>query len=383
MTIERQPSCDDPFDSLLPVTEARKAIAESVQPLNRTTRVSLHAARDRVVAETVVSPMNVPAQPNSAMDGYALAAQSIPQSGKAALDITGTAWAGVPYEGVVSAGQAVRIYTGAIMPEGADTVVIQEHVATQRQHDVEQVVIDSQVKAHRNVRLAGEDVQVGQPVMAAGQRLGAAEIGVLASLGLLHVTVTEKPREHHDKPLPAGKLFDSNRYTLSTLLDALNVEVIDLGVVKDNAAATRDALIAASTADLIITSGGISTGEADFVTRVFHELGEVGFWKLAMRPGRPLAFGRVGDAVFFGLPGNPVAVMVTFLQFVQPVIRRLQGQSQIEPLTLSARLESPVRKSAGRVEFQRGILQRASDGALVVKTTGKQGVQPFHGLFSL
>lgn len=427
--ITRQPSCDDANEpDLLPVSVARQRMLQALEPLkaspDEVELLSLHKAYGRVLAADVVSPINVPAQTNSAMDGYAICSSSIPASDDAELELLGTAWAGQPFDGEVSIMTAVRIFTGAIMPEGADTVVIQEHVSA----DGNVVTIDKEVVAGKNVRQAGEDVQAGESVLSAGRKLEAADIGVIASLGINRVTVYRRLKvaffttgdelcaldeNSEGGELPAGMLFDSNRHTLACLLEVAGVEPIDLGIVRDNEDDTREALRqAGDMADVIVTSGGVSAGDADFVTRAFHELGSVSFWKLAMRPGRPLAFGRVGDAAFFGLPGNPVAVMVTFLQFVKPALRYLSGMSDIEPMVLPARCESTLRKSRGRVEYQRGIMHIDGSGQLLVKSTGKQGagrlssmsrancliiidadadtvhpgdtvgIQPFHGLLS-
>lgn len=423
--IEKQPSCDDAVEpALMPVDEAQRRLIESLQPHQGIEKVVLDEALYRVLSHNVVSPFNVPMQANSAMDGYALNAQSIPDAGEGVLTLVGAAWAGKPFSGVVKSGECIRIYTGAIMPEGADTVVIQEHVRASETI----IEIDSAVVAFKNVRAAGEDVKVGQQIFESGRALQAADIGVLASLGIKSVDVFKKLTvaffttgdelqaldEHKDgEPLAPGMLFDSNRHTLAAMLSALHVNTIDLGIVRDNEQATRDALKrAAEQADLVVTSGGVSAGDADFVTSAFHDLGSVSFWKLAMRPGRPLAFGSIGDAAFFGLPGNPVAVMVTFLQFVKPAIRYMSGCTDIMPLEIPARCMSTLRKSPGRVEYQRGVLSVDAGGDLVVESTGKQGagrlssmslancliiiaaqtdgvqpgdrvmVQPFHGLLS-
>jgi molybdopterin molybdotransferase len=385
MAIDKQPSCDDPIEpQLLPVSDARQRMADAIAPITDSQTVLLRESLGRVLSKPVYSPRAVPPENNSAMDGFAIAKESIPKNGEATLEIVGTAWAGRPCEQTVSVGQAVRIFTGAIMPQGADTVVIQEHAMQTN----DQVRIDSDVQAGKNVRPIGEDVQVDECVLEAGTQLGAAEIGVLASLGIDSVDVVRKIRvavfstgdelrtldDHAGTELPPGTLFDSNRHTLKALLNKSSIELIDLGVVPDDVGATRDALKkAASEADLVVTSGGISAGDADFVAKVFQEQGQVSFWKLAMRPGRPLAFGYVGDAVFFGLPGNPVAVVVTFLQFVIPAIKRLQSAKRTQVLTLPAVCTSAMRKSAGRTEFQRGILAYEEDGSLTVSSTGKQG----------
>lgn len=384
--IVKQPSCDDVQEpALMPVAIAREQLFKSLERTQRKETVSINEAFGRALASDVKSLMNVPAQTNSAMDGYAISAESIPDSGETRLLQKGTAWAGKPFQGRVGKGETVRIFTGAIMPEGTDTVVIQEHVNDLGSH----VLIDSDVVAGKNVRQAGEDLALGQTVLSAGRQLEASDIGLLASLGIAHIDVfcrlkvaffttgdeLQSLAEHTPgEMLPEGMLFDSNRHTLACLLKSMGVELVDMGIVRDNENDTREALRkAAELADVVISSGGVSAGDADFVTRIFQEMGSVRFWKLAMRPGRPLAFGHVGKAAFFGLPGNPVAVMVTFLQFVKPAIRYLSGMSDVEPLTLPAICESSLRKSAGRVEYQRGILRVDNRGNLLVASTGKQG----------
>lgn len=424
--IEKQPSCDDPVESdLLPVDVARQRLFSALKPCTQSESLGISQSFRRVLARNISSPFSVPGHTNSAMDGYAINSKSIPVDGERRLDLRGSSWAGRPFQEMIGEGEAVRVFTGAVMPMGTDTVVIQEHA----QVADNAVVIDSDVVAGKNVRMAGEDVEKGQTVFSAGRQLQASDIGVLASLGIRKVEVTKRLKvaffttgdelvslEDHQPGalLPEGMLFDSNRHTLKALLDQANVDAIDLGVVRDNESDTRSALVHASeSADVIVSSGGVSAGEADYVTRAFHDLGDVSFWKLAMRPGRPLAFGYVGNAAFFGLPGNPVAVMVTFLEFVQPAIRYLCGMDQLETVPLPALSESELRKSKGRVEYQRGIMRVTADGQLVVRSTGKQGagrlssmsqanclividaerdgvkagdyvgVQPFHGLLDL
>lgn len=384
--IEKQPSCDDVHEpELMPVDEAKRRLFDALKVVQETQTVHLSQALNRVLAKDVVSPMDVPAEANSAMDGYALHRACIPDTGEARLRVRGSAFAGKPFTGALETGEAVRIFTGAIMPAGTDTVVIQEHVRVSG----EWVDIDCDVVAGKNVRHAGEDVAKSQTVLFKGRRLTAADIGVLASLGIATVSVKRPLKvaffttgdelqsldEHvAGSVLPDGMLFDSNRYTIAALLAGLGVEAIDLGVVRDDIDATRIALEAAATqADVVITSGGVSAGEADFVTRAFHDLGTVSFWKLAMRPGRPLAFGHVKDAAFFGLPGNPVAVVVTFLQFVQPALKFMSGMDDLEPLLIPAICLSRLRKSPGRIEYQRGIMRLDEQGRLVVESTGKQG----------
>ncbi len=384
--IEKQPSCDDVQEpELLPVSDAQRLLLDAIVPTTDVESLSLTYALNRVLAQSVVSPMDVPAAANSAMDGYALHADSIPSKNEAALAVVGSAWAGRPYMGQVSTGECVRIFTGAIMPDGCDTVVIQEHVRVAEGT----IDIDSEVQSYKNVRQAGEDVQVGQEIFTPGRRIQAADIGVLASLGIQTVKVFKRltvaffttgdelqslDTHSNGEPLPEGMLFDSNRHTLAAMLAGLNVDTVDLGIVRDNEADTREALSkAAELADVVVSSGGVSAGDADYVTKVFHEFGAVSFWKLAMRPGRPLAFGKVGESAFFGLPGNPVAVMVTFLQFVQPAIRRMSGETDYVTPEIPAICLSKLRKSPGRVEYQRGVMRVSQEGELVVESTGKQG----------
>ena len=384
--IEKQPSCDDADEpELLPVSVARARLYDSLSCSLPHEDIDVKESFGRVLAKAVVAPMDVPSHTNSAMDGYALDSASIPLHGEAQLEVAGTAWAGKPFQAAVGRGQAVQIFTGAILPEGTDTVVIQEHVSASDS----QLLIDSEVIAGKNVRQAGEDLALGQIVLPAGRKLEAADVGVLASLGIANVEVFRRLKvayfttgdelvslseQTSEDPLPAGMLYDSNRHTLACMLQSMGVEAIDMGIVRDNEQETRDALeAAAKVADVIVTSGGVSAGDADFVTRAFHDLGSVQFWKLAMRPGRPLAFGKVGEAAFFGLPGNPVAVMVTFLEFVKPAIRYLSGMNDVEPVTLPAISESTLRKSAGRVEYQRGLFRVDNSGTLLVASTGKQG----------
>jgi len=384
--IEKQPSCDDVQEpELLPVADAQTLLFDAIVPTTEVEQLGLGSALNRVLAQSLVSPIDVPASDNSAMDGYALHSDSIPTQGEATLTVLGSAWAGRPYTGSVSAGECVRIFTGGILPDGCDTVVIQEHVRAVDQS----IDIDKEVQAYKNVRQAGEDVRAGQVILQQGRRIQAADIGVLASLGIRTVNVFKRltvaffttgdelqSLDSHPpgEPLPDGMLFDSNRHTLAAMLIGLNVDIVDLGIVRDNESDTRAALAkAADTADVVVSSGGVSAGDADYVTQVFHELGAVSFWKLAMRPGRPLAFGKVDDAAFFGLPGNPVAVMVTFLQFVQPAIRRMSGEIDYATPEVPATCLSVLRKSPGRVEYQRGVMRVSGEGELVVESTGKQG----------
>ncbi len=385
MAIDKQPSCDDVFEpELLPVSEAVERMAAQITPVTETVTVPLRQSLGWVVAAPVESPIDVPAYTNSAMDGYAIHSSDLPGDGERSLRVLGTVWAGKPLNTEVKAGQAVRIMTGGMMPTGTDTVVIQEHTSVAGDN----VRIDGSTAPGKNVRMAGEDISAGESIIEAGTQLEPAHIGLLASLGIDQVKVYRqlkvaffstgdelRPLETHaGKTLGPGELFDSNRHTLFSMLERLGVETIDLGVVADTPEATREAFISASDqADMIISSGGVSAGQADFVSSTLAELGDVTFWKLAMRPGRPLACGKVGKAHFFGLPGNPVAVMVAFYEFVQPSIKRMQGCSRLTAPRFAAKCETKLRKSPGRIEYQRGIFETGPDGMTTVRSTGKQG----------
>jgi molybdopterin molybdotransferase len=382
MTKAKQPSCNDDFEAgAIRVEEAVSRILQKTDTVAGFQRVALRDTLNRVLYRDVISPMNVPAQDNSAMDGYAVSSEVLPGDGHVALALAGSAFAGQPYAGSCPPGQCIRIMTGAMMPEGTDTVVIQEQVDVL---DDGRVEIGSGHRQFQNVRFAGEDIKKGAVVLAAGSRIRAAELGVLASLGLNECDVYRKPRVSFfstgdelrslGETLGPGEIYDSNRYTLFGLLSRCDVDIIDMGVVRDEPGALREALFqAAACSDVILTSGGVSVGEADFIKDILHEIGEMDFWKILMKPGRPLTSGRIGDALFFGLPGNPVAVMVTFLQFVLPCLTRLSGRDYRPPLGHPATSLGRVRKNPGRREFQRAIAQAADGGGLEVQLTGKQG----------
>jgi molybdopterin molybdotransferase len=373
----------------LTVEEARRRILAEVAPVHGVEKLALCGARQRLLAQAIHSPFNVPAHTNSAVDGYALAGRELPAAGERAWRVAGTAWAGRAFAGTVAAGECVRIMTGAPLPADTDTVVMQEQVQLRG----DSIRIGAGHQPGQNVRAAGEDLARGQVVLTAGQMLRPADLGLLASIGLGEVAVYRRLRvaffstgdelRSIGEPLGAGEIYDSNRYTLHAMLARLGVELIDMGVVRDDRTAVRQAfLTAAEIADAVITSGGVSVGEADYVKETLEALGEVRFWRIAMKPGRPLAFGRVGHAAFFGLPGNPVSVMVTFYQFVQPALRRMMGETGAElmPLTFRVASASRYRKRPGRTEFQRGILARDAGGGLVVRSTGSQGSGILHSM---
>lgn len=366
--------------SFLAVDAARAAILGALSPIAGRERVAVRAALGRVLAEDVIAPCNVPAHDNSAMDGYAVRATDLTSTGESALAVVGTALAGRPFSGMVGAGQAVRIMTGATIPQGADTIVVQE--VARREH--ERVFIPAGQKKGQNLRHAGEDLAEGGVAIPAGKRCGPAELGLIASLGIAEVCVRRRLRvavmstgdeiASIGRPLGPGEVYDSNRYTLHGVLTRLGCELLDLGVVPDRPEALEAAFSEASqAADVIITSGGVSVGEADFIREMMNRMGEVAFWKLAIKPGRPMAFGRIGDAVLFGLPGNPVAVMVTFYQFVQDALLQLMGVAPLPaPERFPVRAAFSMRKQPGRVEYLRGRLQH-DGGTLAVALAGAQG----------
>ena len=374
-------SCMDDYDpNSLPADVALDTIVNSLNEVRGEEKVPVRSALNRILAHDIHSGINVPAGINSAMDGYALNSSDIPSEGVTELKVVGTSWAGIPLEGEVKAGQCARIMTGAILPQGTDTVIIQESV--ERHDDI--IKIDGNISQGDNVRQAGEDLAIGDLVLGKGTRITSADLGLLASLGMPEVRVKRRLRvaffstgdelRSVGEQLDPGSVYDSNRYTLFGMLTRLGCELLDMGVVRDKREDVENAFNeAAENADVVITSGGVSVGEADFVKETLDKLGKVEFWKVAMKPGRPLAFGRVQNSAFFGLPGNPVSVMVTFYQFVQPSLRKLMGEVNPQNLMVKVRCASRLKKRPGRMEYQRGILQRSDKGELEVHKTGAQG----------
>ena len=368
-------SCLDGYDpNALRVDKARQAIRSCLNEIVGTENLPIRETLNRILAQEIVPSINVPANDNSAMDGYALRL-----SEKETYEEIGSALAGRPFAGKVGANQCVRIMTGAVMPEGTDTVVIQEVTKKEGRH----VVVPAGQKKGQNVRYAGEDLKVGVPVLAPGKLLRPAELGLIASLGISHIDVRRRLRVAFfstgdelasvGSALKEGDVYDSNRYTLHGMLSRLGVEITDLGVVRDSPDLLKKAFEKASGADAIVTTGGVSVGEADFTRQLMAELGEVLFWKIAMRPGRPMAFGRIGNAFLFGLPGNPVAVMVTFYQFVRDALLHMSGRTDDYALPLLYVSSSEnIRKVPGRTEYQRGIVFMEKS-EWKVRTTGQQG----------
>ena len=374
-------TADSEYDpDSMPVAKARQYIRAFLAPVTTVERLHIRSALGRVLAQQIRSSMDVPSHDNSAMDGYAVRYADLKPEAETTLKVVGTALAGKPYEGNVGPAEAVRIMTGGVMPSGCDTVIMQERA---RALEAGVTVPGGQQKG-QNVRYAGADIKIDEVVFGPGQVLRPAELGMIASLGIGEVSVYRKLRvaffSTGDELVPVGgnlkpgQIYDSNRYTIHGMLMRLGVDAIDMGVIRDDPAAIETAFAqAAQAADVVITSGGVSVGEADFVKQLLAKLGDVLFWKIAMKPGRPLAYGKIASAHFFGLPGNPVSAMVTFYQFVREALLVLMGVPQPRPLpVLKAVCTSAIKKAPGRTEFQRGILGQGDDGQWTVRVTGDQ-----------
>lgn len=371
-------SCDTLSPAFLSVEQGRQAILERVHTLTDIETTELPNAYNRVLARDITSPVNVPSYRNSAMDGFAIRGDDL---NREHYQVVAEIMAGDSYANVVEHGQAVKIMTGAAVPQGADTVIMREQASVTG----ETVTFGSAtIKAGQNVRQAGEDLAIGQNVFSIGQRLSSPEIGMLASLGMnlapvyrkLKVAIFSTGNEVQAPGTPASEshIFDSNRYTLMGLLAHLGCETIDLGIIEDDEQSMVNALNNASqSADVVLTSGGVSVGDADFIKSALESLGTIEFWRINMRPGRPLAFGKINNTPIFGLPGNPVAVMVSFINFVEPALRKMQGEVNWNPLKVPAVATEDLRSRQGRTEFTRGIYSFNALGQLTVKSTGKQG----------
>ncbi|EKF9662415.1 bifunctional molybdopterin-guanine dinucleotide biosynthesis adaptor protein MobB/molybdopterin molybdotransferase MoeA [Vibrio cholerae] len=370
--------CDTLSPAFLSVEQGREKILSLISPLAETESVAIQECYQRVLAREVFSPINVPTYRNSAMDGYALRSDDFERD---SYRVVAEVLAGSHYPKTVELGEAVKIMTGAPMPLGADTVVMREQ-ATQNGELVS--FAGAKIKAGQNVRQAGEDLAQGQAVFNSGQRLLSPEMGMLASLGfanaevfrLLQVAIfsTGDEVQAPGGDIEPNSIFDSNRFTLTGLLKQLGCQVIDLGIIEDDEAKMMQVLEqAAEQADVVITSGGVSVGDADFIKSALEKLGQIDFWRINMRPGRPLAFGQIAGKPFFGLPGNPVAVMVSFINFVEPALRKMQGEQGWQPLKVNAIALEDLRSRQGRTEFSRGVYAFNTQGQLTVRTTGKQG----------
>ncbi|PMR71830.1 gephyrin-like molybdotransferase Glp [Billgrantia endophytica] len=377
-------SCFDFGERMLTVEEAKTIIAGLVTSTMTSEWQPLATLHGRVLAEAMTSPIDVPQNTNAAMDGIALAWPQADAPRPGSWPLVGEVLAGHHRDAPLPPGECVRITTGAPLPSGADTVIMREQL--EEQEGRIRILQTESVRRGQHVRLAGEDIARGVVALEAGTRLKAAELGLLASLGVAGAQVYRRPRvaifstgdevTAPGEPLPPAGIFDANRFTLRGLVAEHGGEVEDIGILPDD----RDALVAALAAaavdaDLVITSGGVSVGEADQVRAALDEVGELGFWKIAIRPGRPMACGRLGPrgTPFFGLPGNPVAAMVTFLQFVAPLLARLQGRGEWPCRRLTALAEADLPSRSGRVDFLRGVFYSDAQGRLRVRSTGRQG----------
>ena len=372
---------DDYDPNSMSVAKARLYIRDYLNPITESELIDLLSSLGRILATDILSPANVPNYDNSAMDGYAFNADDIKLNASTELTIIATVFAGKAFDGTLAAGECVRIMTGGAMPKGSDTVIMQERV----QCEANIIRFTEAPKRTMNVRYAGEDLKLGQVVLTSGHLMRAADLGLFASLGIAKIPVYRKLKVAFfstgdelasvGQSLETGQVYDSNRYTLHGMLTRMGVEVIDMGAIPDNPDLLQSTLLTASQiADVVISSGGVSVGEADYMKLLLTKHGQVVFWKIAMKPGRPLAYGKVGNAHYFGLPGNPVAVMVTFYQFVREAMLVLMGQPQPTPLPVfNVECTENIKKMTGRTEFQRGVLFADKDGIWKVKPTGAQG----------
>ncbi|MGV4275193.1 molybdopterin molybdotransferase MoeA [Citrobacter farmeri] len=368
---------------LMPLETALTEMLSRVTPLTAVETLPLVQCFGRILATDVVSPLDVPGFDNSAMDGYAVRLADL-ASGQP-LAVAGKAFAGQPFQGEWPVGSCIRIMTGAPVPAGCDAVVMQEQ--TEQTEDGVRFIAD--VRAGQNIRHRGEDIKQNAVVFPAGTRLTTGELPVLASLGIADVQVVRKVRvalfstgdelQLPGQPLGEGQIYDTNRLTVHLMLQQLGCEVINLGIIRDDPHALRTAFIEAdSQADVVISSGGVSVGEADYTKTILEELGEIAFWKLAIKPGKPFAFGKLSNSWFCGLPGNPVSAALTFYQLVQPLLAKLSGNAACGlPARQRVRTASRLKKTPGRLDFQRGVLQRTANGELEVSTTGHQGSHVF------
>ncbi|MDD1783701.1 molybdopterin molybdotransferase MoeA [Enterovibrio sp. ZSDZ35] len=376
--------CDTP--GLMPVSTAIETLLNDTTPITATETVSLINAQNRITSEDILSPINVPPFANSAMDGYAVRCEDLVAT--QTLPLAGKSFAGVPFEGDWPKGTCIRIMTGAEIPEGADAVIMQEQTSVEGDN----VTFTVLPVAQQNIRPMGDDVKTGDVVIPKGTLLTPREVPLLATLGIADVPVMRRPTvaffstgdelRQVGETLGKGEIYDSNRYTIRAMLEKMHCEAIDLGVVPDCPEKLREAFLhAADIADVIVTSGGVSVGEADYTKDILDQEGEVGFWKIAIKPGKPFAFGRVKGALFCGLPGNPVSVLVTLHVLVQPLLAKLSGHTQWQPtIQLKAKAESRFKKSPGRADYQRAVYRLDENGDLIVGTTGNQGSGAFSSL---
>ncbi len=373
-------TCTPDAKQLLDINAALASICQTTACINTSETVKLSEALGRIVSAEILAPLDLPIARNSAMDGYAFRSADVIAGEPTTLKLVGTSWAGQPFVGAVNAGECVRIFTGAVLPPETDSVAIQEEVAASAQ----QVQLPAQIEVHKNVREIGEDLRQGQRLLSQGKCLNAADLGLLAASGIqqlpvyrrLHIGFSSTGDEliPVGQPLAPGQIYDSNRYMLQALLQNPAYQVTDLGIIPDNPEQLRNTLLpAAQQLDVIISTGGVSVGAADHVKDILTEIGSMHFWKLAIKPGKPLAFGKIQDCVFFGLPGNPAAVLTTYQQIVSPALQHLSGSQPAKPLRLAMRCTQAIKKSPGRQEFIRGLLLQDAEGELQVAPIGMRG----------
>lgn len=372
-------SCYPKTTPLMSVEQAQQCIFQTIKPILQQESLDVARALGRILQQDILSPISIPPERNAAMDGYAYSSQDAIQNQASGLQVAGTAWAGKPFLDSVAGGQCIRIYTGAVVPDFADSVIAQEQV--QRQGDY--ISLPAEIKHFKNIRAAGSDVNQHQLLISGPKILKAGDLSLLAAAGIERVSVTRPLKigffSTGDELVPvgqalqAGHIYDSNRYLLSSLLADPKQECIDLGIIKDDRELIESMLATAGQKfDVLISTGGASVGDADFIKQALAKSGQVEFWKLAIKPGKPLAFGKIGDCLFFGLPGNPIAVLVTFEKFVKPALQQLAGIERFQTLQVLARCESVLRKSPGRQEYQRGILTQIAPGEFKVRPAGPQ-----------
>ena len=372
--------CSIEENSLISIEQALQKIQQSIIPVNGCERVVLKHALGRILSAPVHSAINIPADKNSAMDGYAFNSKDIKPGHSFILSLAGTSWAGKPYEGSLKQGECIRVFTGAVVPDDADSIIMQEHI---EKKDLN-IIFPDTTRAKKFIRSVGCDIKKNTELLSAPKKLSAIDIGLIAAAGIYDLAVKRKLNIAFlstgdelcaiGQTLKQGQVYDSNRYTLSGLLNDNNFNVSDLGVVADDKQQLEKILrSAAQTHDVIITTGGASVGEADYIKEILDKCGNVGFWKIAIKPGKPLAFGQIEDCYFFGLPGNPVSVIATFHKIVEPALQYLSGITLKKPISITATCTDSLTKDKGRQEYQRGILTQTKTAEFFVKSAGKQG----------
>ena len=373
-------ACSIETGGLISIEHALQQIAGTVVPINTCERVVLKSALGRVLSASVYASINIPPDQNSAMDGYAFSSTDILPNQPFSLSLAGTSWAGAPYSEILKPGECIRIFTGGVIPEGADSVIMQEHI----QADNTLIIFPESTQPHKHIRDIGCDTREDALLLSANKKLTAIDIGLLASAGIYDVQVYRKLNiaflstgdelSPIGQMLQPGQIYDSNRYALNALLDDNTINITDLGVIGDDKSALEESLVAASkTHDVLISTGGASVGDADYIKEILDKCGEVSFWKIAIKPGKPLAFGKINHCYFWGLPGNPVSVITTFQKIVSPALRQLSGeQSAKKTLQIQATCRTALNKSQGRQEYQRGILTQDKSGEFFVASAGKQ-----------